>query len=48
MVGSELKFFHEQTLARVKEALGEAAFQSAWEEGTMWTLDEVVKRVLDE
>jgi hypothetical protein len=48
IVEVDVKFFHEQTLARVKEALGEAAFQSAWEEGVGWTLEEAVKRALDE
>jgi tetratricopeptide (TPR) repeat protein len=44
----EVKFFYERTLAQVKEALGEAAFQSAWEEGSQWSLEEMVKRVLGE
>jgi len=45
VVESEVKFFHEQTLAKVKEALGEA-FQSAWEEGSQWSLDETVRKAL--
>jgi hypothetical protein len=44
----EMKFFYEQTLTKVKEALGEAAFQSAWEEGAKWTLEEAVQKVLEE
>jgi adenylate cyclase len=47
VVESEVKFFHEQTLAKVKEALGEAAFQSAWEEGAKWSLEAAVKKVLE-
>lgn len=41
----EVKFFCEGTLAKVKQALGEA-FQSAWEEGSKWTLEEAVNKVL--
>ena len=37
---------HEQTLAQVKEALGEEGFQSAREEGSQWSLEEAVKKVL--
>ena len=40
--------FHEPTLAKVKEALGEAAFRSAWEEGSQWSLKEAVKKALGE
>jgi ATP/maltotriose-dependent transcriptional regulator MalT len=43
----EMKPFHAQTLAKVKQALGEAAFQSAWEEGSQWSLEEAVKRALE-
>lgn len=43
---SEMKPIHEQTLAKVKEALGEAAFQSAWEKMYQWSLEEAVKKVL--
>jgi len=42
----EVIHFHAQTLAAVREALGEPAFQSAWEEGSKWTLEETVKKVL--
>ncbi|PWB77273.1 MAG: hypothetical protein C3F07_02400 [Anaerolineales bacterium] len=47
-IEAEVKFFHAQTLAKVKEALGEDAFQSAWEEGSQWSLEEAVKKVLGE
>jgi len=47
VVELEVKFFYEQTLAKVKEALDEVAFQSAWEEGSQWSLEEAVKKVLD-
>jgi tetratricopeptide (TPR) repeat protein len=43
-----IKPFHAQTLAAAKEALGEAAFQSAWEEGSQWSLEEAVKKALGE
>jgi len=36
----QVKFFYEGTLAKVKEALGDGEFQSAWEEA--------MKRVLGE
>lgn len=39
--------FHAQTLATVKAALGETAFQSAWEEGSLWSLAEAVRRALE-
>jgi hypothetical protein len=39
---------HTQTLAAVREQLGEAAFQSAWEEEAAWSLEEAVQRVLSE
>jgi len=44
----DLKPFHAQTLAAAKDALGEGAFQAAWEEGAQWTLEEAVQRVLQE
>jgi class 3 adenylate cyclase/tetratricopeptide (TPR) repeat protein len=44
----DVKFFHEQTLAAVCERVGEAAFQSAWEEGSKWSLEEAVTRALEE
>jgi len=42
----DVKFFYKDTLAKVKEALGDGAFQSAWEEGAKWSLEEAVKKVL--
>ncbi len=42
----ELIPFHRHTLAAIREQLGEAAFQSAWEEGAAWSLEEAVQRVL--
>ena len=43
----EMKPFYEQTLTKVKDALGDTAFQSAWEEGSGWSLGEAVKKALD-
>lgn len=43
----ELKPFCIQTRA-VRKTLGDGAFQSAWEEGSQWSLEEAVKRVLGE
>ena len=40
--------FHKETLAAVREQLGESAFQSAWEEGSQWLLDEAVSRALED
>jgi hypothetical protein len=42
----ELIPFHTQTLAAIREQLGEAVFRSAWEEGVAWSLEETVQRVL--
>jgi adenylate cyclase len=42
----ELKVFHAQTITAVREQLDEAAFQSAWEEGSKWMLGEAVKEAL--
>jgi len=44
----ELNIFHARTLAATREQLGEPAFQSAWEEGAAWSLEEAVKKVLEE
>jgi len=44
----EIKPFHERTLAKVKEALVDEAFQSAFDEGSKWSLEETVKKVLEE
>jgi len=43
-----MKPFHEQMLVKVKQALGEVGFQSAFDEGSGWTLEETVKKVLNE
>jgi adenylate cyclase len=42
----EVMHFHTQTLAAAREQLGEVAFQSAWEEGAKWSLEEAVKKAL--
>jgi len=47
-VAEEVIHFHAQTLAKVKEALGDEAFQSSWEEGSHWSLEDAVKKVLDD
>jgi non-specific serine/threonine protein kinase len=47
IVEVDVKFFHEQTLAAVKDQLGEVAFQSAWEDGKKLSLDEAVTLVLE-
>jgi tetratricopeptide (TPR) repeat protein len=44
----ELKPFHTRTLEAARGQLGKAAFQSAWEEGGQWSLEEAVKKVLGE
>jgi tetratricopeptide (TPR) repeat protein len=46
-VEPDLLHFHAQTLTKVKEQLGESAFQSAWDEGGRWSLEEAVKRALE-
>jgi class 3 adenylate cyclase/tetratricopeptide (TPR) repeat protein len=46
VVEVDVMHFHAQTLAAVKAQLGESAFQSAWEEGSQWSLEEAVKRAL--
>lgn len=50
VLGAEVEFtvlyFHTQTVAAVQAQLGEAAFQSSWEEGEKWSLEEVVERAL--
>jgi adenylate cyclase len=40
--------FHARTLAAAKEELGEATFQSAWDEGEKWGLEEAVAYALEE
>jgi predicted ATPase len=44
----EMKAFYTQTLAQVKEVLGDEGFQFAWDEGAKWSLEEVVKKVLED
>jgi hypothetical protein len=44
----EVRPIYTQTLAAAREQLGEAAFQSAWEEGAAWSLEQAVKKALDE
>ena len=44
----EIKVFHAQTMTAVHERLGESAFQSAWQEGLKWTLEEAVRKALGE
>jgi class 3 adenylate cyclase/predicted ATPase len=39
---------HTLTLAAVRTQLGAVVFQSAWEEGSQWLLDDAVKKVLEE
>ena len=39
---------YEGTLAKTKDALGDKAFHSAFDEGSNWSLDETVKKVLDD
>lgn len=44
----ELRVFHARTLANAREQLGEPAFQSAWEAGSAWSLEEAVRKALEE
>jgi len=44
----EVKHIHTKTLASIREQLGESAFQSAFDEGSKWSLDEMVDKVLGE
>ncbi|HEX9030046.1 MAG TPA: hypothetical protein VF823_12785, partial [Anaerolineales bacterium] len=46
-VAEEVVHFHAQTLAAVHEQLGEQAFQSAWAEGSGWSLEEAVNIALE-
>jgi len=43
----DVKFFYEGTLAKVKGALGDEGFQSAWEERSQLSLEEAVRRALE-
>jgi hypothetical protein len=47
-VAEELLHFHAQTLAAAREALGEQAFQTAWDEGAKWSLEEAVELALSD
>ena len=42
----EMIHFHAKTQAAAREQLGESVFQSAWEEGAGWALEETVAKVL--
>ena len=44
----EVRPIYTQTLAAAREQLGEAEFQSAWAEGSKWSLEEAVQRALEE
>ena len=48
VVEPRVTFCHAKTLAKVKAALGETAFQSAWEEGSLRSPAEAVRRALQE
>jgi hypothetical protein len=43
-----MRDFHAQTLAAARTVLDKAAFQAAWDEGSHWSLEEAVKRALEE
>jgi tetratricopeptide (TPR) repeat protein len=43
-VEPDMRFVHAQTLGKVEAALGETAFKAAWEEGSLWSLPEAVRR----
>jgi hypothetical protein len=44
VVEPEMKFVHAQTLGKVGAALEATAFKAAWEEGSLWSLPEAVRR----
>jgi len=46
-VEPEMIHFHNYTLAVAQEQLGKPAFQSAWEEGSRWSLEEAVNVALE-
>jgi adenylate cyclase len=39
--------FHQKAMAASQNQLGELAFQSAWEQGSRWLLEEAVKKALE-
>jgi hypothetical protein len=43
-VEPEMKFVHAQTLRNVEAALGATAFKAAWDEGSLWSQAEAVRR----
>ena len=45
-VAEEVMYFHTQTLAAVRETLGKQAFQTAWDEGAKWSLEQAIERAL--
>jgi hypothetical protein len=47
-VEGEMLPLHVQTLETIRERLGEPVFQSAWEEGSKWSLEETVQIALGE
>jgi adenylate cyclase len=47
VVDFEFQSFHAQTLAKAREALGKSTFQSAWDEGAKWTLEEALEKALE-
>jgi len=46
VVEPELGTFHAKSLTAARDVLGEAAFQSVWEQGSQWSLEEAVKVAL--
>jgi tetratricopeptide (TPR) repeat protein len=48
VVAFDLQLFHTQTLAAVRERLGESAFQSAWEVGEKWSLEDAIRFALED
>jgi hypothetical protein len=39
---------YTQTLTDVRKRLGESAFQFAWKEGSKWSLEDAVRKALEE
>jgi len=44
----EVKHLHAQTLTAIREQLSESSFLSAFDEGSKWSLDETIDKVLGE